>query len=82
MALETAIIIRAGITIVEKLFIDNQEICYNRFNFFWPLGEKKEIRVLIAVKKDLKNKIMIDHKTYLIYHLYFMLLKICKLNPQ
>ena len=37
---------------------------------------------MIALKKNLVNKIVIDYKTDLVNHPYFMLLKIRKLNPQ
>ena len=33
-----------------------------------------------AIKKNLADKIMLDHRTDLINHLYFMLLEIRKLN--
>lgn len=37
---------------------------------------------MIGVRKDLRNRIIINHRTDLIYHLYFILLKIRKLNLQ
>lgn len=37
---------------------------------------------MIVVKKDLGNKIMVNHKTNLIYHSYFILLEIRKLDSQ
>ena len=37
---------------------------------------------MTTIKKDLANKIMVDHRTNLINHLYFMLLKICQLDAQ
>ena len=37
---------------------------------------------MTAVKKDLGDKIMVDHRTNLIHHPYFMLLEICELNPR
>ena len=35
---------------------------------------------MMAVRKDLRDKIMVDHRTNLIHHPYFMLLEICELD--
>lgn len=82
MTLKTAISVEAGIVIVQEPFIGSQEICHNGFNFYWPPGKRKEIRVMTAVRKDLGDKIMTDHRTDLIYHPYFMLLEIRELDSQ
>ena len=37
---------------------------------------------MTAVKKTLVNKIVVDHKTNLINHPYFMLLEIQEMDPQ
>lgn len=65
---------------IQKLFINNQEIFYGRFNFYQPQKEKQNIRVIIVVKKNLVDKIVIDHRIDLVNYLYFILLKIQKLN--
>lgn len=69
-----------GIVIVQEPFIDNQEICHSGFNFYWLPKEKKELKVITAIRKDLKDKIIVNHKTDLVYHSYFMLFKIRKLD--
>lgn len=80
MAMKTALSGKASIVMIQELFIDNREICYSGFKFHLPQNEKKEIRVMKAIKKNLADKIMLDHRTDLIDHLYFMLLEIRKLN--
>ena len=47
-----------------------------------PSREKKKIQVMIAIRKDLRDKIMVDHRTNFSHYIYFMLLKIQKLNLQ
>ena len=37
---------------------------------------------MTAVRKNLVDKIVMDHKTNLINHLYFILLEIRKLDPR
>ena len=82
MALETALSIRAGIIMVQEPFIGNREIAHSGFNFYWLQGEKKNIRVMTAMRKELVDKIIIDHRTDLFNHPYFMLLEIQELDPQ
>ena len=82
MALETALSVGAGIVMIQEPFIGSRELCHSGFNFYWPQGERKEIRVMTAIKKDLGDKISVDHRTDLIHHRYFMLLQICKIDPQ
>ena len=82
MALETALSIGAGIVMVQEPFIGNREICHSEFRLYWPQGERKEIRVMTAVKEDLGDKIVVDHRTDLINHPYFMLLEIRELDPR
>lgn len=82
MALETALSVEAGIIMVQEPFIGHREISHSGFNFYWPQGEKKNIRVMTAVRKDLVYKIVIDHRTDLVNHPYFMLLEIRELNPR
>lgn len=65
---------------IQELFISSQEICHSRFNFYWLSGKKKKIQVMIVVEKDLGDKIIADHRTDLIYHLYFLLYKIRKVD--
>lgn len=63
MALETAITVEAGIIIIQEPYIGNREILHSAFNFYWSQSERKNIRVMIAVKRNLVDKIMVDHKT-------------------
>lgn len=37
---------------------------------------------MTAVKKDLVDKVVVDHRMDLIDHLYFMLLEVCKIDSQ
>ncbi len=72
MALETALSLGASIVMVQELFISCREICHSGFNFYWPQRERKEITVMIAVKKDLRNTIMVNHRAHPIHHPYYI----------
>ena len=80
MALETLLSIGPGIVMVQEPFIGNQEISHSGFNFYQSQGEKKNIRVMMAVRKELVDKIVVDHKTDLVNHPYFLLLEIQELD--
>lgn len=76
MALKTILDLGAEIIILQELFIGNQELVHSTFNFYWPQGKKTVIRVMTAVKKDLLDKIVLEHRTELVNHFYITLLKI------
>lgn len=76
MALEMALSVETSIVIIQKLFIGNQEISHSKFNFFWPQSERKNIRVMMAVRKNVADKIIVDHRTNIINHPYFLLIEI------
>ena len=82
MALETTLSIKAGIVMIQELFIGNWKISHSEFNFYWPQGERKNIRIMTTVRKNLVDKIVVDHRMDLVNHLYFMLLELQELDPQ
>ncbi len=62
MALETALSIGAGIVMLQEPFIGNRELCHSAFNFYWPQGNRTEIRAMTAVRRDLQDKIVVEHR--------------------
>lgn len=58
---------------IREAFIGNQELSHNAFNFYWPQGEKTEIRVMMEIRKDLTYKIVVEYRTDLLSHPYFIL---------
>lgn len=77
MALEIILSIETDIIIVQKPFIGNQKIFHSKFNFYWPKKERKNIKIMIAIKKK-QYTIKQDFVNYL----YFILLKIQELDPK
>ncbi len=82
MALETGLSVEAGVVMIQEPSIGSREISHSGFNFYWPQGERKNIRVMTAVRRTLVDKIVVDHRTDLINHPYFMLLEIQELDPR
>ena len=82
MALETALTIKAGMVMLQEPFIGNRELSHSAFNFYWPQGERSEIRVVTAIRKDLTDKLVVENRTDLVNHPYFILLEIWELDQQ
>lgn len=63
--------------------MENQSLAHAGFNLYWPFGTDnwKDMRVLIAVKKDILNKVIIKNWTDLVSHLYCIVLDIREFNP-
>lgn len=68
MALEAALDIGAGIILLQEPFIGNRELVHSAFHFYWPQGERTAIRVMTAMRKDLLDKIVVEHRTDLVNH--------------
>lgn len=46
-----ALSIGAGIVMLQESFIGTREINHMAFNLYWPQVERKEIKVMTAVRK-------------------------------
>lgn len=75
-ALETSLSIGAGIACLQEPFIGNRIIAHSAFNFYWPGGLRNEARVFTDVKKELVSRIVVDNRTDLVDHPYFLALDI------
>ncbi len=82
MALETTLTIKAGMVMLQELFIGNRELSHSAFNFYWPQGERSEIRMVTAIRKDLTDKLVVENRTDLVNHPNFILLEIWELDQQ
>ncbi len=63
MVMKTALSVGAGIVIIQELFMGNRKICHSGFNFHWPRKQRKKMRVMTAIRKDLSDKLMLGHRT-------------------
>lgn len=59
-----------------------QSIFHFGFNFYWTLeiDNQRDIQVLIAVRKYILNKVMIENRTQQVSYLYCIILDIKELN--
>ena len=81
--LEVGLGLKASIVCIQEPFLGNQSLVYAEFYLYWPskTDNQKDMQVLIAVKKYILNKVIIENRTYLISHPYCIVLDIKELNP-
>ena len=82
-ALEAGLGLNAGVVCIQEPFLGNRDISHSGFNLYWPSGtdNRKDMRVMIAVKKNVLNKVIVENRTDLVSHPYCIVLDIRELNP-
>ena len=77
-ALEARLGLKARIVCIQEPFLGKKNLAYAGFNLYWPAEahDRKDNRVLIAVRKELLNKIIVENRTDLFSHPYDMVLDI------
>lgn len=77
-ALEAGLGLNAGVVCIQEQFLGNKDLSHVGFNLYWPSGvhNRKDNRVLVAVRKDILNKIIVKNQTDLVSHPYCMALDI------
>ncbi len=71
-ALEAALEAGAEIACLQEPPVGKHDIGHPGFMFFWPEGPREHARVVTAVRRDIVNKVVIEARTDLIDHPYFI----------
>lgn len=80
MILKTVFNIRAGIIIIQKLFLVTKIFFITNLTIIGYKKEQKYIKVIIALRKELVNKIVINFRMNFVNYPYLIILKIQKLT--
>jgi hypothetical protein len=76
-ALETGLALKAEIVCLQEPYIGINNITHGGYTILWPeTGLKDKKRVLIIIRKDLQNNLIIELRTNLINHPYALALDI------
>ena len=61
-ALEAGLGLNAGVVCIQEPFLGNKDLSHAGFNLYWPSGvhDRKDNRVLVTVRKDILNKIIVE----------------------
>ncbi len=84
-ALESALSLKASLVYIQEPFVRKRVISHSGFNFYWSSANRenrKDIRVLIAVRKDVVNEVILENRSDLASHPYCMILDIKELHPK
>ncbi len=80
--LKTGLGLEASVVCIQEPFLGNQSLAHVGFNLYSPsrTDNRKDMRVLIAVRKDILNKVIVKNRTNLVSHPYCIVLDIRELN--
>lgn len=83
-ALKAGLGLNAEVVCIQEPFLGKQAISHPGFNFYWPSGTKnrKDMRVLTVVRKDILSKVVVENRTDLVSHSYCMVVDIREPYPQ
>ncbi len=83
-ALETALSLGASMVCIQKPFIGNRTISHSGFNLYWPTdgGNRKDVRVLTTIRKDIANEVLLDNRSDLASNPYCLVLDVRELHPK
>lgn len=82
-AFETGLTLKAAFICLQEPYNGIYSFSHPGYEIRWPeKGKNSEKRVLIAVKKDLLNKIITESRSDLINHPYFLAIDVWELHPQ
>ncbi len=81
--LEAGLGLETSVICIQEPFLGNRSLAHTGFNLYWPseTDNRKDIRVLIAVRKDILNKVIVENCTDLVSHPYCIALDIRELSP-
>lgn len=65
-----------AIVYIQEVFLENQSILHLGFHLYWPAGteNRRDMRVLIAVRKDIVSGVIIKNCINLVSHPYYIVL--------
>ena len=69
---------------IQEPFLGNRSIAHSGFNLYWPFGtdNRKDMRVLMVVRKDILSKVVVENRTDLVSHPYCMIFDVKELHTQ
>lgn len=81
--LEACFDLEALVVCIQESFLRNYSLAYAGLNLYWPseMDNRKNIQVVIAIRKYILNKVIIENWTNLVSHPYYIVLDIKKRSP-
>ena len=70
-ALELGLQLGVGLACLQEPYID-RDFSHGGYLLYWPEGGRRDCRVVIAVRRDLLDQLIIEARTDLISHPYIL----------
>ena len=82
-ALEAGLGLEAEIVCIQEPFLGNRAISHSGFNLYWPsiIDNRKDMRVLTTVRKNILNRVLLENRTDLVSHPYCTVLDVKEFHP-
>jgi hypothetical protein len=82
-AIETGIQLNTAFICFQEPYIDINSFFHPGYDLRWPeKGKKEEKKVLIAIKRDILNRVATEVRSNLVNHPYFLTIDIWELHLQ
>ena len=78
-ALELGLQLGVGLACLQEPYID-RDFSHGGYLLYWPEGGRRDCRVVIAVRRDLLDQLIIEARTDLISHPYILTVDIWDLD--
>ena len=79
-ALEAGLELGVGLACLQEPYI-HMEFQHGEYQIYWPeTGSRRDQRVVVAIRRDLVNKVIAEARTDLLDHPYFMTMDLWELN--
>ena len=66
----------------EAICLGRRDLVHAAFSQYWPEVSRIEARVMTAIRKDILNRVVMDNRTDLIAHSYFLAIDVREINPR
>ena len=80
--LEAALQLKTDIVCLQEFFIERRNLIHAIFSQYWSEDSRIEARVMIAIRKNILNRMMMNNRTDLIAHSYFLTINVRKINSR
>ena len=82
-AFETGLTLKAAFICIQEPYVGIHSFSHPGYEIRWPEeGKNSEKRVLIAIRKDLLTEIIMESRSDLVNHPYFLAIDVWELHPQ
>ena len=80
--LKAVLQLKTSMICLQELFIERKDLIHATFSQYWSKDLRIEARVMIAVRKDILNRVMMNNRIDLIVYFYFLVIDVREINSR